>query len=338
MSAGILIEARALRSCFEDLRPLFGKGNNLIPVLFKIKNDKLTVCCTSGCIYLNKLAINNENNVSSEITAQYRNILDFLPKSGMLNLNIEAYGLLISGEGTEIKLPVGFSLITEPEQKNITFTPVESQNFRVGLTSLMNVGLSTIYKVEKPINIYGNLSTLKYPNVVMQARTPGLPIGVTITQDFAKLVARFVPEAIYSNNIDTLILKRGDAYLEIPAEPLHEENDFLKHMIGLSEPIRLDVEHYVDRLRNMNSLGNNVRAKVSFYTKGVRVTAEQDNVAIVSDLGECYSELCKVLYFPMVLYMSMIKALGNTTVEFLYGKEIICLRSPSLIIIARAII
>lgn len=338
MSAGILISTRTLRSCLEDLRPLFGKGTNLIPVLFKVKDDTVTVCCTNGCIYVNKLPITNDSRISSELTVQYRNILDFLPADGMLNLVIESFGLTITGDGTEITLPVGFSLITEPERKDVTFEKIDAKTFPVGLTSLMNIGLSTIYKVDKPLNIYGNISTLKYPNVIAQARTAGLPVNVSLTQDFTKLLCRFNPDAIYCNNIDSIVLKRGDAYLEIPAEPIRDENDFLQHMVDLSEPVRLDATHYVDRLRNMNSLGNHVRAKITLFDNGVRVRAEESNVAISYDLGDCSGKVNKVLYLPMLLYLSMVKALGNNMIEFLYGKEIICLRSPSLIIIARAIV
>ena len=338
MSSGILIDVKVLRSCLEDLRPMFGKGNNLIPVLFKVKGNTLTVCCTSGCVYVNKLPITNESGISTELTAQYRNILDFLPKLGIVNLAIESYGLVISGEGTQIQLPVGYSIITEPESYNVSFIDVDARTFPVGINSLLNIGLSGIYKVEKPFNIYGNISVIKYPNVIAQARTPGLSVGVTLTQDYAKLLSKFNPDKVYSNGVDSLVLKRDSATLELPAEPLKEENDFLKYMEGLSVPIRLNVEHYVDRLRNMNNLGNNVRAKITIFDDGVRVTAEQDNVSIAYDLGDCSGKLQRVFYLPMLLYMSVVKALGNTTVEFLYGKEILCLRSPSLIIIARAIV
>lgn len=338
MSTGVLVAAKDLRACLEDLRPLFGKGTNLIPVLFKIKDDVLTVCCTSGCIYKNKLKVVNENNTSAEITALYRNILDFLPKSGDIKIDIASFGLILTGDGTSIQLPVGYSLITEPESRDLPFVPIDAKTFPIGIHSLINIGLAGIYKIEKPLNIYGDITTLKYPNVIAQARTPGLKIGVNITQDFAKLFARFNPDSIYSNEVDSIVLKRGNATLEIPAEPLIESNDFLQYMEGLSKPLRLDIEHYVDRLRNMNNLGNAIRAKIVLFDDGLRVQAGHDNMHISYDLGGCTGTISKVFYLPMVLYMSIIKALGNTTIEVLYGKETICFRSPSLIIIARAII
>ena len=338
MRTSVRAGARELYACLEDLRPLFGKGNNLIPVLFKVKADKLIVCCTSGCIYYNRVSVINEGNYSGEITVQYKNILDFIPKSGEVELQFHSYGLVFSSNDADIKLPIGYSIVTEHELKDIDFIPVDSQNFRIGINNMLNMGLSTIYKTEKNINIYGNVSTLMYPNVILQARTPGLPLAVTLTQDFAKHLSRFAPKAIASNKVDSVILKRDDAYLEIPAEPLKEENNFMKHMNGLSEPLRLDTEHYIDKLRNMSKLGNNVRAKLAIFKDGVRVTVEQDNISISSDLGNCSDSVLKVLYLPLSLYISMFKALGSTVIEMLYGKEIICLRSPALIIIARAIL
>ena len=337
MSSGIIVDIKDLRSCFEDLRPLFGKGDKLLPILVKVSKDVLTICCTAGCVYVDKIQLPQNVDKGGEITVLYRNILDFIPKSGKLTLSIEPYGLIVKGDDVNIKLPVGYSLITEPARKLVGFEKVDTFGYVKGLSDLLNVGLPSLYKKEKPVQVYKQLSVLRYPNVAVQVRTPGLPVNVSLTQDFVKLFIKFRPTEIYYNGSDAVVLKRDTAYLEIPAESLNESNTFLNLMNNLGNAITLDIEHYADKLRNLNLLGNNIRAKLTFFSAGVKCSVEHDNITIETNLGDCSGVPNYVCYLPMALYYNLIKVMGNTKIEFLYGDQKLCLRNQAIVIVAHAV-
>lgn len=338
MSTGVLVSVLDLRECFSDLKPLFSKGDKTLPILLKIKQRTLTVCCTAGCTYVNKMDVVNDANATSELTILYRDLLEFLPKIGQVEIEFNSYGVRLKCTDTVITLPVGYSLITEPTRKDVQFVPVESFGYSKGLLDLLNINLASLYKKEKPVNIYGALSVLKYPNVLMQVRTPGLPISVSLTPDFVKLFIKFRPEEVYSNNVDSVILKRSTAFLEIPAEPLRDTNNFTHVLEGLGNPIRVDIEHYCDKLRSMSSLGNNLQASLTLHENGLRCRVEHDNISIAVDLGDCSSDVAYVCKLPFNLFFNMMKVMGNSYIEILYGEQKLCLRNQATIIVAHVII
>lgn len=338
MSSGITVRAYVLRKALSDVSPLFPSGSHTIPMLFKLSGSDLTICCTTGCIYVNTLEVSNPDNENWEITVIYKNLLDFIAKEGQVTLSHAPHGLDLSNASFAVTLPAGYSVITPPELPNVGYRDVTHTGYIPGLDKLVNMGLGNLYSVDKPIHMYGQVSVLKFPNVQVQARTPGLDVNALMAPEHVKLLTRFNPEAWYTNNMDILILRRDRAYLELPIEAVREENNFVKQMDGLSEPVTIDLDGYLDKLRSMSKVSPRGRCKLVILNTGLETTVSQDNLTLSTYIGSRDGKVLSATYLPVPLWLSMVKAADGTQAQVLYKGDIVCLRTQAIIILARALV
>lgn len=338
MSAGITLRAYVLRKALNDVSPLFPTGSHTFPMLFKLSGSDLTLVCTTGCVYANTLEVSNPDNENWEITVIYKNLLEFITAEGLVTITHASYGVELSGDGYTINLPAGYSVITPPVFPEVGFTAVTHTGYIPGLDALVSMGLGSLYAADKPVHMYGQVSVLKFPNVQVQARTPGLDITALMSPEHVKLLTRFGADSWYTNNSDVLILKRDRAYMELPIEAIHEENLFVKQMEGLSAPVTLDLEHYLDKLRSMSKLNARGRCKLVIRETGVETSVNQDNLSIATAIGSKDGRVLSAVYLPLPLWMSMVKAAGNAKAQILYKGDIVCLRTQAIIILARALV
>ena len=337
MSAGAVVRAYELRRLLNDLSPLFPSGTHTIPVLFKLKQSDLVIACTTGCVYSNTLTVSNPDNESWEITVMYKNLLDFVVAEGQVRVEHAPYGVTLYGNGYSVQLPAGYSIISEPVMKDKDFKSVLSTGYVSGLSALVGMGLGNLYAVDKPVHMYGQVSVLKFPNVQVQARTPGIDVTAVIAPEHVRLLTRFGPDSWWTNGTDALIVRRDHAYLELPIDAVHEENTFVKLMDGLSSPISLDLEHYIDKLRSMAKMNARGRCKLAIKESGLVTTVSQDNLSITTTVGNDDGKVLNSVYLPMPLWMAMVKAAGNNKAEILFRGDVICLRTQAIIILARAL-
>lgn len=338
MSSGVVVKANELRKCLMDIHPLFPKGSYTLPILFSLTGSNLTIVCTAGCTYSATLKVVEQDVTSWEITVLYKSLIDFVPGTGLISFDHKPYGLTLTGNDFEVQLPTSYSIVSAVELPKVQFTEVSSNGYVKGLNNLINMRLGDLYQSEKPVTLYDQLAVLKYPNMQIQARALGLHLLAVMTPEHLKLLTRFEPKEVYCDNVSSVILKRNDAFLILPMKPAQEENKFVELLEGMSEPITLDVEHYIDKLRNMLKANNKGRCKIVFHENGISSSISQDNIVIKSGLGDTSGRVTKALYLPIQLWVKMVNALGNSNAQFMYGSETICLRTQSIIIVVRALL
>lgn len=338
MSSGVSVGTFVLRKALGDISPLFPSGTHTVPVLFQLRGNALLMACTTGCLYINTLSVSNTDNESWEATVVYKNLLDFLPKDGSVTITHAPFGLNFRGEGCSIDLPVGYSIITPPEIPNGDYADVTSNGYVSGLRYLIGMNLGTLYAADKPINLYGDIAVLKYPNIQIQVRTPGLGLFATLAVEHVRLLMRFEPEEWYTNNVDMLVLKRKQAYLELPMEPISEENKFVELLAGMSDPITLDFEHYLDKLRSMQKTSARGRCKLVLRESGLTTSVSHENITISTTMGDEESKVVSTLYMPMDLWLAMVRAAGSGKAQVLFREDVLCLRTQAIIIVVRALV
>lgn len=338
MSAGIRVSAYILRKVLNDISPLFPTGTHTIPVLFKAVGSELTIACTTGCNYLNTIAVHNEDNLHWETTVSYKNLLDFI-KDGMITVEQTQFGLDIVGDDFKVQLPVAYSTVTIPKLEDVSYNLVDSKGYLSGFRNLLNMGLAQVLSAEKPIHVYSGVSVLRYPNIQAQVRTPGFDCTMVIAPEHAKLLVRFEPEEYaFSKTDSALLLRRQNATLALPISMQREENHFTEFLQGMSEPVTVQMGGFLVRLRSMSKLSPRGRVKLVIRESGVEASVQNDNAVISTALGDIESKVLTALHVPMPLFLAMVKVIGDSTAQFLYKEDLLCLRTQFIIIVTRALV
>lgn len=332
------VKASVLRSCLEDISPLFSKGSSTVPLGLKIENEKLTVVCNNKCSYLNSIDLEEQSTGSQELVIVYRNLLDYLPYNGNLEIEMHPKGVTIYNDDISVTLPEGYSEFKPLDNTGLEYKPINSTGYLSGLRSLLNFNLASITKMEKPITVYQQLSVLKYPQLIVQARTMGLPFSGVLTPEIANLILKFQPEEVCDSMPAFLLFKRNDAYLQVSREQLSTENNFMDYMEGLSEPVTLFMDKYIDKIRSMSKINSTSVCEISLHSEGMSSCVKQEGISIAANVGNCQSPVLSAFKMPISIWQLCIRALGEGNAQILYGGDKVCLRTQSIIIIARVMI
>lgn len=325
----------SLRDCLSNLLPLFDKGSAIIPVGLKIQNNELTVICNNKCSFKDIIPVECDESGYAEVVIQYKNIIDYLPNIGSVEFEINNRGLFINHPDVSLTLPAGYSEYKELNISGLEFKPIVSTGYLSGLRCLLNFNLSSITKMEKPITVYQQLSVIKYPQLVAQTRTLGLPFSGVFTPDLINLMVKFQPTEVCDDNPACVTLKRNKAYLQIPREVVNADNNFMSYMTDLQNPIQLNFEGLNDKLRCMAKLGTGLECHVTIHEKGLSCSVLKEGTSITSKIGDCSSGVSHVFKIPLSIWNICVRALDSDTAQILYGGGKVCLRTQSIIIITR---
>lgn len=338
MSTGtVIVTAGRFKEFLSDLTPLFPKGSKTIPIGVEVIGNMMTLTCTQGCFYQTILDVNNLDNASHQATILYCNILDFIPTVGDVRLTFSPAGLRLFGEGFDITLPNGYSLVKTIDFPTEDYTPITTGSYIPGLKNLVDMNLSGIYMYEKPITIYRNTAVLKYPNLYAMVKTDSLPFYGVITPEHAKLLCRFGGTSVNDKEPESLIFRRGTSILEIPRKTVNEENNFLSLMEGLSEPININFDSYLERLRTMAKIGEKGHCKLTLFEDGLKTSVNANSIVLADAIGKCGGKLLHVFELPLSMWVMLVKAAGSGQVQILYRSDVVCLRTQSIIMLIRVL-
>lgn len=337
MSSGtIVVPAVRFLDYISYLTPLFPKGSSTVPIGIDVTGNILTLTCTQGCYFQSTIEISNADNIVKTATVLYCNVTEFVPSVGELYLEFLPFGLKVSGSGFDVVFPHAYSLINKVKFPDVDYETIPTTGYTAGLKYLLNMNLSSIYMSEKPIHIYRDVSVLKYPSMYVQVRTVGLPFYGTVTPEHVKLICRFAGTEVYADNPDYLLFRRNDSYLQVPRKTLSEENTFLRNMEGLSDPVTLDFDKYLERLRVMNKVGK-ANVNLALHKEGLSTSVSFDNITLTDHINKTDSEVVKAFHLPMAVWLSVVKACGSGYVQILYRSDVVCLRTQYIIILVRVL-
>lgn len=340
MSTELTVNSKALLQALNVISYLIPKGINTVPLGVTLKDNVLRLTCKAGCIYTNDITVENMDNKEYSISVLYHNIVPLVPTSGNMCLEFTQAGLSMHNDYFETLLPVGYSIVTEVDDKIKCgyFQPVSNQAYKVGISKLLNMNLDKLYERVKPIYVFRDISVLKYPNVHVQVRTTGLPFTGILDIEHAKLIEKFDPSEVCSQNRDMLVLRNENAYLQLPINSNVGENTFTKLMDDLANPVTLDLTGYLERMRNASKLAPKASCRITLYESGLKSTISVENVTTSISTGDTTTKVVQVVTLPIQVWLTFLKAVGSGMVQFLSGGQKLCMRTQSIIILAHVIL
>lgn len=333
--SSISVGARALKNCLAQIAPLVPKGTLYIPLGLHVHNNVLVITCLQGCVFQSHIPVSS-NNVES-ISVLYKDITTLLPGSGEITLEFATNFLELTASGVSVLLYSSYGVVPEQEFEEYRYSDITNTDYLRNFRAMLGMNLDSIYKAVKPVNIYGRVSLLKYPNTIVQVRTTGIPFECTMDIEHVKMLLRFAPTKVCKDGY-VLTFINDSAVLQLPCKDNVSGNTFTDMLDDMGEPVTLNVEGYLEKVRNLSKALPKGRCELKVYENGLGTKVTSDNTSASIFTGEDTGEVLKVMHLPMQVWLAFLKALGNETIQVLVGGEKLCLRNNTMVILTRVLL
>lgn len=329
------VSARVLRAIATDAKMLIPKGQATVPLRVQLKSGKLSFLIRETCTY--RASIDVDTDEVADVTVNFLEVSDYIPNEGCVNVDIAGNnGMRIESSAVSLMMVTAYSTVDDVDSTDYSWKELDNSNIVTALHTLAGTGLADLYKNSPPVEMFGGIAILKYPNIYVQTRAPEIGINIAITQECARYIQIFNPKeyAIISN--DTIVFKKYDALLYVPVKIINRGTT-CKDVIpegGIS--LKLDLEGLLPKLSSMRKL-NVDKCDISLYREGLTVTVTSNLSYITSPIGNKESEFLTSFSLPMQLAYICFKLLGNAYCEILYKEGVLCLRTPTLVIVVHVL-
>ena len=330
--SGLICAASAIKRCLSDIASLFPKGVSSIPIALNVSNGYLTITCVTGASYQADIEVNDREH-EYHATVLFRNVTNLISQSGECVLTFSNYNVTLFNNDFEIVLLNAYSPVEQLTLPEVPFVPCSAEGYKSGLKSLLGLNLSAIYRSDRPIEIFGDVSVIKYPSMHAQARTNGISdITASVTPEHANLIANFGAQEYYQDS-DCLWFRRSGAWLQVPYNAINDENDFLKLLDGMDNFITLNTNGYLDKLRLIAKLNAKERCNVVLCEEGIKTSMQTDNASTSASIGKIDERVLAYFSLPITIWIQIMKALNGGTAQFAAEGNRLCARSNTLIIV-----
>lgn len=333
----VSVDAYKLRKCLQYLAPMFPKGTTEITIGLNLSKGKLTLTCTTGCVLQAIFDVDSQDTATATVI-YYTTIGSFLPGEKNINIEFLPTGVILSGDGFEVTLPMGYSTVTTydfGDVKNVK--EITTKAYQENLNTLLSMNLDKLYSKVKPVTIYENLAVIKYPNTWVQTRSTGLSFVGSLDPDHVKLLCKFEPKRLSAADANSLWLQNDVATLRLPCNTNCEENNFASMLDKLGEPVTVSITGFVEKLRNAAKCDPKGSTKIALYPEGFKASLGAGNVSMSIKVGDCSDSVIAVMHIPTQMLLAFTKAMGSGTVQILYGGDLLCLRNQSMVILTRVV-
>ena len=336
MSTVVNVPAFKLRKCLQYLTPLFPKGSLEIPIGVNLSKRVLTITCTTSCYFQAEINVDTDETATCTVI-YFSTIASFLPNEDNIEIEFTPTGMIWSGDSFDVTLPIGYSTVAPVDFSDVKYKEIATDYYQSEMNNLLGMNLDKLYSKVKPITIYGDVSVLKYPNTWVQIRSMGLPFQASIDPDHVRVLCKFEPKWISADLNDYITMKNDYATLRIPCRTKVEDNNFLSIMNNCTECVNVNLDGYLDKLRNASKLDPKADCKVSIYESGVKTTIAVRTASMALSAGNTEGKVLSVVHVPLQVWITFVKAMGGSNIQILLGGDLLCLRNQSMIIITRAV-
>jgi hypothetical protein len=337
MSSGVTLKAYDLLKALNALTPLFPKGTSEMPIGFHLAQGRLKIVCLSGVIYQSSLVTYDELAVG-HATVLYHDITPLVPTSGQVVIEFTPISVIITGDGFSVELPFGYSVVEEQDFSKIVFSSISSTGFSESLKRLLNMNIEKLYNTISPITINNGLALQRFQNTWIQVRVLGLPFEAVLDSEHVKLLVKFSPTEYYVANNSTLIFKNPTGILQLPCKASTDHSKITDLMEDLGEPVQLNLEKYLDKVKQMVKIDSKQHCKITVYKNGLKTTISYNNTTMSVYSGDVESEVVAVTHLPLTLWITYLRGLDSSVIQILVGGGKICLRTQSMVIVARVLL
>lgn len=328
------VNARALRAITYDAKMLIPKGQSTVPLRVQLKSGKMIFLIRSTCTYCAELQVDTDE--VADVVVNFLDISDYLPTEGSVNVEIAGNsGIRIESSAVSLILVPAYSTVEDVGSSDYEWKALENSSIVTALHTLSSTGLDGLYKKSPPVELFGSIAILKYPNIYIQTRAPEIGADIAITQECARYVQSFAPKeyALVSN--DTVVFKKYETLLYVPVKIIHKGTTCKDIIPQGGYSLKLDLGGFLSKLSSMRKLGVD-RCDITLYESGMSagITSNLSSInATVGNKGEFLTSLA----LPMQLVYIVFKLLGDAYCEILYKEGVLCLRTPTLVIVVHAL-
>lgn len=334
MSA-VNVNARDLQACLSQITPLVPKGTLYVPLGLHVHDNLLVITCLQGCVFQSHIPIGSDEVMS--ISVMYRDVTPLLPGSGEVTLEFATNFLELTASGISVSLYNSYSVVQEQKFEEYVYTDILHDDYIYNLRTMLGMNLDNIYKAVKPVNVYDKVALLKFPNTIVQVRTTGLPINCVLDVEHIKLLLRFRPTKVCRDGY-LLTFLNDNAVLQLPCKDNVDKNTFVDMLEDLGEPVSINIDGYLDKVRNLSKALSKGKCTVVIYSDGITTKLFADNTNASVSIGNMSTEVIKVLNIPTQIWLSFLKAMGNSNIQVLVGGGKLCLRNNSVVILTRVLL
>lgn len=337
MSAVVTVRSVDMCRALSTLRPLFPKGSSEMPIGLHMEAGVLKIVCLQGLVYQASVPV-DDNLAINHATVMYYDISTLLPSTGDLELEFTPVGVSLCGHGIEAEFPLGYSVVEEQDFSKLVFSSIANSGFSEGLNRLLNMNLEKLYNQISPIAIHGEISLQRFQNVWVQVRSLGLPFTSVLDSDHVKLLIKFAPLEVCTSIPGTLVFKNSVGIMQLPCKPDNDSGKITDFMQDLGEPVQLTTKSYLERVKQIAKVDSKTQCKITLYKSGLKTTVTRNNTSVSVSTGETDSEVLQVCHLPMQVWLTYLRGLDSETIQILIGGGKICLRTQSMIIVARVLL
>jgi len=335
MSTVLSIDSRELIDSIYMLSTMFPKGSSEIPVGFNLKDKYLTITCLQGCVYMNRFFVDTDDTF--DITVLYRDLSPLIHHNMSLSIEHTPIGLTITGDNFTAEFQTGYSTVQVQTFGKLVFKDIVNNLYKDTLKDLWSMNLEKLYNITSPIIIRGDIAIQKYPNTWVQVRTTGLPFSAVLDIEHVKLMVKFNAESVSTDVPGTLIFKNRTAMLQIPCKVDNDTTSTDELLKKVGAPHDLHLNNYVDMVRQAAKLDNKSVADVVLYDNGIKTRVGTSNTMLSISDGNTNTEPLLICSYPIQLWLTFLKLISNVHSQALFGDDILCLRTTTILILTRVL-
>lgn len=337
MSSVVKVHASDLKRAVSAMAPLFPKGTSSMPIGIYMSNGELKIVCVQGAVYQASVHVDDEIAIGN-ISVLYHDISPLIPSSGEMSLEFTPTGLSIAGYGLEAELPVSYGVVEEQDFSGYKYTDIAGSSYTEGLKNMLSMNLDKMYNTIAPIHILNGISLQRLPNVWVQARSAGLTFSAVLDVEHVKLLLRFDPKQVCTDVTGTLIFRNSTGILQLPCNRCNDESKITELMSDLGNPVKLQIGHYLEQVKQIAKVDSKSHCKITLYESGLKTTVDYERTSVSVSVGNTQSKVLQVCHFPIQVWLTFLRGLGSELVEILVGGGKICLRTQSMVIVARVLL
>lgn len=329
------VNARVLRAVAYDAKMLIPKGQTTVPLRVQLKSGKLTFIIRSTCTYYAELKVDTEE--VADVVVNFLDISDYLPTEGSVNMEIAGNsGIRIESSAVSLILVPAYSTVEDIDSSDYEWKVLENSSIVTALHTLSSTGLDGLYKNSPPVELFGGIAILKYPNIYIQTRAPEIGADIAVTQECARYIQNFAPKeyALVSN--DTVVFKKYETLLYVPVKMIHKGSTCKDIIPRDGYVLKLDLSNILSKLSSMRKLGVD-RCDISLYESGLCAGVTSNLSSISTSIGNKEGRFLTAFSLPMQLAYIVFKLLGDAYCEILYKEGVLCLRTPTLVIVVHVL-
>lgn len=329
------VNARVLRAIASDAKMLIPRGQTTVPLRVQLKSGKLSFLVRGTCVY--HATVNVDTTEVADVVVNFLAISEYIPNEGTVNIDIAGNsGVRVESSAVNLILVPAYSTVDDIDSADYEWKELGNSSIITALHTLSGTGLEGLYSNSPPVEMFGGIAILKYPNIYVQTRAPEIGVNIAMTQECARYVQSFAPKeyAIVSN--DTIAFKKYDTVLYVPIKIINKGATCKDVIPEDGERLKLDLSGLLSKLSSMRKLGVD-RCDVTLYEEGLCVTVTSNLSSITTPVGNKSSRYLTSFSLPIQLAYIVFRLLGDAYCEILYKEGVLCLRTPTIVIVVHVL-